>query len=74
MEVELANARREAATAAASHKNDLANWQVRWIAGNVAIRNTLHQAGLLLDMDNWGHSWPTGSLRSLSYAVYEKGH
>ncbi|GAB4817622.1 hypothetical protein N2152v2_004668 [Parachlorella kessleri] len=27
MEVELANARREAATAAASHKNDLANWQ-----------------------------------------------
>lgn len=28
MEAELAHARREAATVAASHKNDLANWQV----------------------------------------------
>lgn len=30
MEAELANAWREAATVAASHKNDLASWQVRY--------------------------------------------
>jgi hypothetical protein len=30
MEADLANARREAATVAANHKNDLANWRVGW--------------------------------------------
>lgn len=29
MEAELAHARREVATIAANHKNDLANWQVK---------------------------------------------